>query len=117
MGKEVYTHKDGTVVALAEFNDTYFKVNIPVDEEDFIYGLGEGIWCCSTNEGYSKWANDDSVGEIIYVKVLNDPIYYGKMQYLDIIPVETRGKNRPVALLDELIAKYGKGCNPLNEAK
>lgn len=91
------------------FANKIFKVNLPSSDENFITGNGEGIWACATNESdYEKATSDNSKGELIIVKILNEPIYYDKLHIFDYVVAETRGENRAVAIYSELTSKYGK---------
>lgn len=93
---------------LLEGIDNYFKVNLPSSIEDFTTGNGEGVWCKSTRK-YTDMANSKDFNNVtILVEILNDSLYYKGLMCGDIIPVELRGCNRPVAYINELEKHYGK---------
>lgn len=112
MKKIIYTFEDGHTVAVEDFDESKgtfsFKVNLPSCAEDYLNGNGEGVWCC-IHPDLSEDDISNSDGVIFFVKILNDSLYYKDLNFGALIPVESRGNNRPVALLDELVAKYGKG--------
>lgn len=88
-----------------EDNRKLFKVNLPQTFDDYLSGNGEGMWACCSEKDQAKIDEDVAEG-IIFVKLLNDSIYYPELEYGTIIPVELRGECRPVAIWDELDAKY-----------
>lgn len=107
---KTYTYQNGETVTLPEIvvpeeSEKCIQVNLPSTAEDFENGNGEGMFACATEETYQEW---DSNGEgIHFVKLLNDSVYYPGLSWGTIIPVELRGKDRPVALLEELQHHYG----------
>lgn len=109
--KIIYTFSDGYTVTVDDFDESKrtfsFKVNLPSCAEDYLNGNGEGVWCC-IHPQISEDELNNSEGTILFVKILNDSLYYDGLKYGDLIPVVPREGNRPVALLDELVAKYGK---------
>lgn len=110
MKKITYTFNDGNIVSVEDFDENKrtfsFKVNLPSCIEDYLDGSGEGVWAC-IHPSISESELNNSKGAILFVKILNDSLYYNGLKYGDLIPVTPRGNNRPVALLDELIVKYG----------
>ena len=109
----VYEFLNGEKVEVKDFSkpasDYYFKVNLPDTLDSYKSGNGEGVWAYTDFESYEKWKNDEK-DSIIYVRILNDSIYYNGLEYGDLVPVELRGEYRPVAMYEELIGKYGP-CN------
>ena len=106
----MYQFANGDCVKVQDFprvdSDYYFKVNLPANQDNYESGNGEGVWAYTDAESYEKWKNDEQ-DAIIYVKILNDSIYYNGLRYGDLVPVELRGEYRPVAIYEELVNKYG----------
>ena len=73
----------------------YIKVNLPKNENDYISGTGEGVFV-KVKEYVKKAYDDDEIG-IYYSGILdNDSVYYPELKRGTLIPIEMRGKNRPV---------------------
>lgn len=90
--------------------DKCIKVNIPLNEEDYITGNGEGVWVeidWKTEELYDQ----DAVGTGYYGVLANDSLYYPELGCGDIIAFEMRGEHRPVADFHGFL----KGSNRLSE--
>jgi len=104
-----YEFENGNKVAVKDFtkpnSECFFKVNLPNTVANYEAGSGEGVWAYTDEESYKKWLKDEK-DSIVYVKILNNSMYYKGLEYGDLIPVELRGEYRPVAIYDELIAKY-----------
>lgn len=109
----IYQFSNGVCAEVQDFpkvdSSYYFKVNLPNSQDSYESGNGEGVWAYTDAESYEKWKNDEQ-DAIIYVKILNDSVYYNGLEYGDLVPVELRGEYRPVAIYEELISKYGP-CN------
>lgn len=112
MDKKIkYVFNNGEVVLIEDFkipsDEYFFKVNLPSSKENYVSGNGEGVWACTDLISYKKYQEDKNEG-IIYVKILNDSVYYNGLNCEDLIPVELRGEKRPVAIYEELLSKYGE---------
>jgi hypothetical protein len=108
----LYTFINGHIMDVPEFAtpksmELMFKVNLPSTEADVENGNGEGVWACTDEQSRLKWESE-TCNEIIFVRILNDSIYYPTLKCDTIIPVRLCQDMRPVALLDELIAQNGK---------
>lgn len=76
--------------------EKYIKVNIPLTEEDYQTGNGEGVWVEvdeATREAYDK----DITGSRYKGVLANDSLYYPGIGCGDVIEFEMRGDCRPVA--------------------
>lgn len=98
--------KDNEIVVPQDI-DKMFKVNLPATKDEYETGNGEGVWACATASDTEKVFSDCEY-EIIFVKILNDSLYYPGLKCYDIIPVELRGECRPVAMFNELQYHYNK---------
>lgn len=74
----------------------HIMVNLPLTEQDYLAGNGEGVWVLVDPE--TKKAHDlDASGEG-YVGILdNDSFYYPGLNHGELLPFEMRGERRPVA--------------------
>lgn len=106
-----YKNKYNKVTEIKDFTrpseEFLFKVNLPDSYDSYLDGIGEGVWAYTDKESYERIFKDEKEG-IIYVKILNTSLYYDGLYYDTLIPVELRGKYRPVAIYEELVDKYGK---------
>lgn len=104
-----YEFANGNKVTIRDFakpiSECFLMINLPNTLANYEAGRGESIWAYTDEESYKKWLKGEK-DSIIYVKVLNDSIYYKELQYEDLMPVELRGASKPVAIYEELIAKY-----------
>lgn len=65
-------------------------------------GGAEGIWCTPLSaEDRKKLESDTSVGEKVYVRLMNQPFGWGNACWGGFIVGKTRGQNRPEARLPE----------------
>lgn len=75
--------------------DKYIKVNIPLTEQDYRSGNGEGVWVEVDRK--TKGAHDqDAIGSGYQGILANDSLYYPGLSCGDMIEFEMRGANRPV---------------------
>ena len=75
--------------------DKYIKVNIPLTEEDYRSGNGEGVWVEVDQK--TKAAHDrDAIGSGYQGILANDSLYYPDLSCGDMIEFEMRGEKRPV---------------------
>ena len=83
----------------------HIKVNLPLTEQDYLSGNGEGVWMLVDRE--TKMAHDiDAVGGR-YVGILdNDSVYYPGLNAGAEIIFEMRGEFRPVAILEGTLAEH-----------
>jgi len=94
-------------IPLPKVSEECFLINLPSEEEDFIGGNGESIWACGTTETLEAYKNMDFEG-VVYVKLMNNSMYYPNLKYKTVIPVKVEKNKRPVAYLDELNYYYGE---------
>lgn len=87
-------------------NNKIFKVNLPLTNEDFYRGVGEGVWACASIDDYEKM-NNNVAGDYT-VAVLNDSCYYPTLKYGDLVLCKFDGLNRPVAYRELLIFNFGE---------
>lgn len=76
-------------------SDKYIKVNIPLTEEDYRSGNGEGVWVevdSETEKAYDR----DAIGSDYHGILANDSLYYPGLSCGDMIEFEMRGEKRPV---------------------
>lgn len=79
----------------------YFKLNLPADFKGYQQGNGEGIWAVCLKKDKQKLDSNISKGQFI-AWASNDSIYYPEICCGSEILAEFRGKNRPVAVWDDL---------------
>ncbi|MCI9505754.1 MAG: hypothetical protein HFF62_04070 [Oscillospiraceae bacterium] len=85
----------------------YIKVNLPLTEQDYANGNGEGVWVLVDPE--TKKANDEDVAGGLYVGILsNDSCYYPGLNCGELLPFEMRGEHRPVADFHGFLSKLTK---------
>lgn len=81
------------------------KVNLPLNEQDYLSGNGEGVWVlvdCKTKQLHDT----DAVGGR-YVGILdNDSVYYPGLKHGTEIAFEMRSEFRPVAMLKGTLAEH-----------
>lgn len=78
--------------------EKYIKVNIPLTEENYLSGNGEGVWVEvdeATREAYDK----DATGAGYKGILANDSLYYPGLGCGDVVEFEMRGECRPVVSL------------------
>ena len=98
---------------MIDINDksTYFKVNLPFNEDDFNSGNGEGCWACCSKEDMEKM--DKDIPCYFTAKILNDSLYYPNIKYgMEISCMFMGNRKRPVADIAMLQLMYGK---PISE--
>lgn len=103
----IYKTKDNKEIFYDDFElstDNSFKINLPLTEDDYKSGNGEGIWCCCSKEDLEKINNN--IKGVYLVKILNDSVYYPSLKYGTVVICGYNGDNRPVAIKDELDSKY-----------
>ena len=85
----------------------YIKVNLPLTEQDYLAGNGEGVWVLVDRK--TKQAHDDDASGGSYVGILdNDSCYYPGLNAGALIPLEMRGACRPVANFYSFLSKLTK---------
>lgn len=85
---------------------SWIKVNLPASEDAYILGNGEGVFALA--EPDAKHAYDTDEENTVYTVTLdNDSCYYPKLKHGALIPIEMRGKNRPVVPYEWLAENYG----------
>lgn len=74
----------------------HIVVNLPLTEQDYSNGNGEGVWVL-VDPGTKK-AYDKDVAGGGYIGILdNDSVYYPGLNCGELLPFEMRGDHRPVA--------------------
>ena len=86
------------------------KVNIPRTNEDFTRGNGEGCFVSVSKDVFEKYT-DDYQGGLFEGVLQNDSWYFPTLKNGTTIIFTMRGKNRPVAIIDELL----KNHKPIND--
>lgn len=74
----------------------YIKVNLPLTEQEYQNGNGEGVWV-KVDEETRRAYEMDAVGSGYSGMLANDSIYYPGLMCGTIITFEMRGSCRPVA--------------------
>ena len=81
---------------MEEVSKGYIKVNLPLTEQEYCSGNGEGVWVRVSDE--TRQAYDANVSGGGYTGVLsNDSVYYPGLMCGTVISFELRGEYRPVA--------------------
>lgn len=75
--------------------EKYIKVNIPLTENEFLSGNGEGVWV-EVDEVTRKAYESDATGGGYHGFLANDSLYYPGLVCGDEIEFEMRGDKRPV---------------------
>ncbi len=74
----------------------HIQVNLPLTEQDYASGNGEGVWVLVDPE--TKKAYDQDITGKGYIGILdNDSCYYPGLNAGELLPFEMRGEYRPVA--------------------
>ena len=82
----------------------YIKVNLPLTEQDYLAGNGEGVWVLVDPK--TKQAHDTDATGGGYVGILdNDSCYYPGLNAGQLIPFELHGSYRPVANFYSFLSK------------
>jgi Uncharacterized protein conserved in bacteria len=96
----------------------YIKVNLPLDEQGYKGGNGEGVWVIVDQDVFKQYKSDYCGGKFTGT-IANDSLYYPSLQYGSTVVFTMRGKNRPVAIygdfLDRLTAITKEQKNKLIE--
>lgn len=88
---------------MSEIPKKYVKVNIPLTEQDYISGNGEGVWV-EVDEATRRAYDEDVAGKGFSGILSNDSLYYPGLMCGEEIPFEMRGTNRPVVDYYEFLA-------------
>ena len=84
--------------------DNLIKVNIPMNEDEYKRGNGEGVWVEIDNETMTLYERDIEGG--VYSGILaNDSYYYPGLMCGDMILFEMRGEHRPVVCYKNFLDK------------
>ena len=85
----------------------HIKVNLPLTQQDYLSGNGEGVWVLVDPE--TKKAHDEDAAGGSYIGILdNDSCYYPGLNAGELIPFELRGVFRPVADFPMFLSKLPK---------
>ena len=90
---------------------SYIKANLPGSPEAYESGNGEGCFFLVPPEVRKAYDNDEA-GTIYEGVIDNESIYFPGILPGDLLPLEMRGKNRPVVSYD-----YLKRLQALKEGK
>lgn len=74
----------------------YIQVNLPLTEQEYLSGNGEGVWL-EVDEETRKAYDAGTIGGGYSGILSNDSLYYPGLKCGTIIPFEMRGEFRPVA--------------------
>ena len=85
----------------------YIKVNLPNNEANYLSGNGEGCFALVDEKTKIDYDNDKK-GKGYTAILDNDSIYYPGLMAGTEIPIEMRGKNRPVVPYQWLVENYGE---------
>ena len=81
---------------MEEIFKVYIKVNLPLTEQEYCSGNGEGVWVRvsdGTRRAYDANASGGGYSGILS----NDSVYYPGLLCGTVIPFKLRGECRPVA--------------------
>ena len=85
----------------------HIKVNLPLTEQDYLDGNGEGVWVLVDLK--TKQAHDMDAEGGGYLGILdNDSCYYPGLNAGQLIPFEMRGSVRPVANFYAFLSRLSK---------
>lgn len=96
------------------FNE-YIQVNLPLTEDDYLAGNGEGVWV-RVDPATHKDYDADKIGPGYFGILDNDSLYYPGLVHGTMISFEMRGKCRPVADYHNFLSKLPK-LTPEGKAK
>lgn len=85
----------------------FIQINLPLTEEDYLSGNGEGVWV-KVDPATRRAYDADKIGPGYYGILDNDSLYYPGLGPGEIIPFEMRGESRPVADYHNCLSKYSK---------
>lgn len=74
----------------------HIMVNLPLTEQDYLAGNGEGVWVL-VDPQTKKAHNTDAIGKGYFGILDNDSFYYPGLNHGKLLPFEMRGDCRPVA--------------------
>ena len=77
------------------------KVNIPPDREWYERGNGEGCFFIVDDRTKEAYDRDETGGGFVGI-LDNDSLYYPGLMHGEQLPIEMRGKKRPVVPIDAL---------------
>lgn len=89
------------------FPKEFIQINLPLAEEEYLSGNGEGVWVKvdpATRQAYDA----DKIGPGYFGVLDNDSLYYPGLGPGEIIPFEMRGGLRPVADYRGFLSKRSK---------
>lgn len=85
----------------------FIQVNLPLTEDDYLSGNGEGVWVKvdpATRQAYDA----DRIGPGYSGILDNVSLYYPGLDPGELIPFELRGKCRPVADYRGFLSRHRK---------
>lgn len=74
----------------------FIQINLPLTEEDYLSGNGEGVWV-KVDPATRRDYDADKIGPGYFGILDNDSLYYPGLGPGEVIPFEMRGEQRPVA--------------------
>ena len=107
LGKKPLKKHKGEVTLDKKQMTEHIKVNLPLTEQDYLAGNGEGVWVLVDPK--TKQAHDMDAAGGGYVGLLdNDSCYYPGLNAGQLILFEMRGSFRPVANFYSFLSKLPK---------
>ena len=79
----------------------YIKANLPPTLEDYERGCGEGCWFIVDERTKAAYDNDEA-GTGFFGTLANESLYFPGLSQGERLPLEMRGKKRPVVPFDAL---------------
>ena len=79
----------------------FIKANIPFNEEGYEHGFGEGCFFIVDDRTKEAYDRDETGGGFVGI-LDNDSWHYIGLVHGEQLPLEMRGKNRPVVPIDAL---------------
>lgn len=85
----------------------YIQINLPLTEQDYQSGNGEGVWV-KVEPAIRRAYDADTIGPGYFGILDNDSLYYPGLACGDMIPFEMRGECRPVANYPGFLSRLSK---------
>lgn len=87
---------------IEEFGWEHIKVNICATKEDFVEGLGEGMWAIVSPSDNEKYIDDNASDIKVECILCNDCMYFpNQIRFGDVVEMELRGDKRAVMTYKE----------------
>lgn len=85
----------------------YIQINLPLTEEDYRCGNGEGVWV-KVDPATRRAYDADTIRPEYFGILDNDSFYYPGLGPGEMIPFEMRGECRPVADFPHFLSQLTK---------